>query len=87
VERQARSEYTRVVGFQPEDSTLFIIYKHQRYTLNHARKRAVDFVVTATFREADIRVGKPVTDKVRLRKVATQLQIEHTAAKSGAPGR
>jgi len=43
--------------------------------------------VTATFREADIRVGKPVTDKVRLRKVATQLQIEHTAAKSGGPRR
>jgi hypothetical protein len=34
----------------------------------------VGSVVMATFREADVRAGKPVTDKVRLHQVVTQLQ-------------
>jgi hypothetical protein len=48
---------------EAEDGTLFIIYDHQRYTLNRA--------------------GKPVTDKVRLHQVVTQLQ--DTDDTSGAP--
>ena len=44
-------------GIQAEDGTLFIIYDHQRYTLNRAGKRGVGSVVMATFREADIRAA------------------------------
>jgi hypothetical protein len=61
-------------GIQAEDGTLCIIYDHQRYTLNRAGKRGVGSVVMATFREADVRAGKPVTDTVRLHQVVTQLQ-------------
>ncbi|MDA1166118.1 MAG: hypothetical protein O3B13_23730, partial [Planctomycetota bacterium] len=63
----------------------FIIYDHQRYTLNRAGKRGVGSVVMATFREEDVRAGKPVTDEVRLHQVVTQLQ--DTDDTSGAPGK
>ena len=43
---------------EAEDGTLFIIYDHQRYTLNRAGKRGVASVVMATFREADIRAAR-----------------------------
>jgi hypothetical protein len=56
-------------GAQAEDGTLFIIYDHQRYTLNRAGKRGVGSVVMATFREADIRAARAVTDQSRLRVV------------------
>ena len=71
-------------GIQAEDGTLFIIYDHQRYTLNRAGKRGVGSVVMAMFNEEDVRAGKPVTDKVRLHQVVTQLQ--DTDDTSGAPG-
>ncbi len=61
-------------GIQTDDGTLYIIYDHQRYTLNRAGQRVVGSVVMATFLEEDIRAGKPVTDKVRLLQVVTQLQ-------------
>jgi hypothetical protein len=61
-------------GLQAEDGTLYIIYDHQRYTLNRAGKRGVGSVVMATFREADIRAARAVTDQVRLRVVITQLR-------------
>ena len=70
-------------GIQAEGGTLFIIYDHQRYTLNRAGKRGAGSVVMATFREADVRAGKSVTDKVRLQRVVTQLQ--HTDDTSRAP--
>ena len=69
-------------GIQAEDGTLFIIYDHQRYTLNRAGKRGVGSVQIAVFSEEDIRAGKPVTDKVRLHQVVTQLQ--NTDDTSGA---
>ena len=72
-------------GIQAEEGTLFIIYDHQRYTLNRAGKRGVASVVMATFCEEDVRAGKPVTDKVRLHQVVTQLQ--DTDDTSGAPGK
>ena len=72
-------------GIQVEDGTLFIIYDHQRYTLNRAGKQGVGSVVMATFREADVRAGKPVTDEVRLHQVVTQLQ--DTDDTSGVPGK
>ena len=61
-------------GIQAEDGTLFIIYDHQRYTLNRAGKRGVASVQIAVFGEEDVHAGKPVTDKVRLQQVVTQLQ-------------
>jgi hypothetical protein len=72
-------------GVQSEDGTLFIIYDHQRYTLNRAGKRGVGSVQIAVFGEEDVRVGKPVTDKVRLHQVVTQLQDTDDTA--GAPGK
>ena len=70
---------------EAEDGTLFIIYDHQRYTLNRAGKRGVGSVQMAVFSEEDVRAGKPVTDKVRLHQVVTQLQ--DTDDTSGAPGK
>ena len=68
-------------GIQAEDGTLFIIYDHQRYTLNRAGKRQAasgkrqaGSVVMATFREADVRAARTVTDQACLRIVITQLQ-------------
>ncbi len=72
-------------GIQAEDGTLFIIYDHQRYTLNRAGKRGVGSVQIAVFSEEDLRAGKPVADKVRLHQVVTQLQ--GTDDPSGAPGK
>jgi hypothetical protein len=72
-------------GIQAEDGTLFIIYDHQRYTLNRAGKRGVGSVQIAVFGEEDVRAGKPVTDKVRLHQVVTQLQ--DTDDTLGAPGK
>jgi hypothetical protein len=54
---------------EAEDGRLFIIYDHQRYTLNRAGKRGVGSVMMATFREEDVRGGKPVCDCPR--KVGT----------------
>ena len=72
-------------GIQAEDGTLFIIYDHQCYTLNRACQRGVGSVQIAVFSEEDVRAGKPVTDKVRLHQVVTQLQ--DTDDTSGAPGK
>ena len=70
-------------GIQTDDGTLYIIYDHQRYTLNRAGQRGVGSVVMATFREEDIRAGKPVTDKVHLHQIVTQLQAPNDT--SAAP--
>ena len=70
---------------EAEDGTLFIIYDHQRYTLNRAGKRGVGSVQMAVFSEEDVRAGKPVTDEVRLHHVVTQLQ--DTDDTSGASGK
>ena len=72
-------------GIQAEDGTLFIIYDHQRYTLNRAGKRGVGSLQMAVFSEEDVRAGKAVTDKVRLHQVVTQLQNTNDTA--GAPGK
>jgi hypothetical protein len=61
-------------GVQTADGTLYIIYDHQRYTLNRNGQQGVGAVQMAVFREADVRAGKPTTDKVRLRSVITQLR-------------
>jgi len=63
-------------GVQAADGTIYIIYDHQRYTLNRAGKQGVGSVVMAAFTEDDVRAGRPVSDKVRLRVVVTQLREE-----------
>ncbi len=61
-------------GIQAEDGTLFIIYDHQRYTLNRAGKRGVGSVQIAVFSEEDVRAGKPMSDEVRLKIDVTRLR-------------
>jgi hypothetical protein len=61
-------------GVQTEDGTIYVIYDHQRYTLNREGKEGVGSVVMATFGEADVRAGRKVTDKARLRVVISQLR-------------
>ena len=61
-------------GIQAEDGTLFIIYDHQRYTLNRAGESGVGSVQMAVFREDDIRAGKPVSDEARLKINVTRLR-------------
>jgi hypothetical protein len=63
-------------GVQAADGTIYIIYDHQRYTLNRDGEKGVGSVVMAAFTEDDVRAGGPVTDKVRLRVVVTQLREE-----------
>ena len=59
---------------EAEDGTLFIIYDHQRYTLNRAGERGVGSVQIAMFNEEDVRAGKPMSDEVRLKIDVTRLQ-------------
>jgi len=61
-------------GVQAADGTNYIIYDHQRYTLNKEGRKGVGSVVMAAFHEDDVRAGRAVTDKVRLRVVITQLR-------------
>lgn len=61
-------------GIQAENGTIYIIYDHQRYTRNRKDKPGVGSVLMATIHEGDVRAGRAVTDKVRLRVVITQLR-------------
>lgn len=61
-------------GVQAPDGTIYVIYDHQRYTLNRAGKEGIGSVQLAVFREEDVRAGRPLTDQVRLREVITQLR-------------
>ncbi len=61
-------------GVEAADGTIYVIYVHQRYTLNREGKAGVGSVVTATFREEDIRARRPMSDKARLRVVVSQLR-------------
>ena len=61
-------------GVQALDGTICIIYDHQRYTLNREGKKGAGSVVMAQFHEDDVRVGRPLTNQVRLRNVITQLR-------------
>ena len=56
-----RDDVTYPDGVQAEDGTIYIVYDVHHL---HACTRIIHM---ATFREEDIRAGKPVTDKVRLR--------------------
>jgi hypothetical protein len=59
---------------QAGDGTIYIIYDHQRYTLNRLGEEGVGSVQMAAFREDDIRAGKPVSDGARLRINVTRLR-------------
>ncbi len=54
-----REDVTYPDGLQAADGTIFIVYDYKR-TPEGA-------VLMATFREEDVRAGKPVSDEVRLR--------------------
>ena len=55
-------------GVQADDGTIYIIYDYKR--------TPAGAVLMATFTEEDVRAGKPVTDKVRLRVEISRLQRE-----------
>jgi hypothetical protein len=59
---------------QASDGTIYIIYDHQRYTLNRQDKEGVGSVQLAVFREDDIRAGKPVSDGAMLKINVTRLR-------------
>jgi len=64
-----REKVTYPVGVQAPDGTIYIIYDYNR-TPNGE-------VLLATFTEADVRAGKPVGDKIRLRGEVARLPIQN----------
>ncbi len=61
-------------GVQAGDGTIYIIYDHQRYTLNRDGVEGAGAVLMAVFDERDVRAGRPVTDRMRLRTIVSQLR-------------
>jgi hypothetical protein len=61
-------------GVQAPDGVIYIVYDHQRYTLNRSGQEGVGGVMMASFTEADARAGRPTSDKARLRVVISQLR-------------
>jgi predicted neuraminidase len=60
-----REDVTYPDGVQADDGTIYIVYDHNRTPDGE--------VLMATFHEDDVRAGRAVTDKVRLRSVITRL--------------
>ena len=60
-----RDDVTYPDGVQAEDGTIYLTYDHQRTPLGE--------VLMATFHEEDVRAGKAVSDKVRLRALIDRL--------------
>jgi len=60
-----RAEVTYPDGVQAADGTIYIIYDHKRTPDGE--------VLMATFREEDVRAGRAVTDKVRLKMMISHL--------------
>ena len=63
-------------GVQADSGAIYIIYDHQRYTLNRDGQEGVGAVLMAVFHEADVRAGRPVTGDVRLRVDVTRLRAD-----------
>lgn len=61
-------------GVQTRDGRIYVIYDHQRYTLNRAGQRGVGSVVMAVFREEDALAGQERSGDVRLKRMVSQLQ-------------
>ncbi len=60
-----RDDVTYPDGVQAEDGTIYVVYDY--------RRTPEGIIHMAIFREEDIRAGKPVTDKVRLRMLIDRL--------------
>ena len=67
-----REDVTYPDGVQASDGTIYLIYDHKRTPLGE--------VLMATFTEEDVRAGKPVSDKIRLRETVARLPIEQADA-------
>ena len=63
-----REDVTYPDGVQAEDGRIYIIYDHQRTPLGE--------VLMATFTEEDVRAGKPVSGRIRLRGTVARLPIK-----------
>lgn len=66
-----REKVTYPDGVQAPDGTIYIVYDYKR-TPNGE-------VLLATFTEDDVRAGKPVSDKVRLRGEVARLPIQNSS--------
>ncbi len=69
-----RDEVTYPDGVQAADGTIYLVYDHQRTPLGE--------VLMATFREEDVRAGKAVSDKVKLRVLIDRLPQPNQPAAS-----
>jgi len=54
--------------------TIYAIYDFERGTFNRQRQPGSGSILMATFREEDVRAGKVVSDKVRLRVEVSRLK-------------
>jgi len=63
-------------GVQAPDGTIYVIYDHQRYTLNREGREGAGAVLMAVFREEDVRAARPGSPRVRLRAEVTRLRGE-----------
>lgn len=61
-------------GVQSVGGAIYLIYDHQRYTLNRANEKGVGGVMLGVFTEADVRAGKPMSKEARLKVVISQLR-------------
>jgi len=67
-----REDVTCPDGVQAGDGRIYIIYDHQRTPLGE--------VLMAAFTEEDVRVGEPISDKIRLREKVASLLIKQADA-------
>ena len=63
-------------GVQAADGKIYLIYDHQRYTLNRDGNRGVGSVQMAVIREQDVRASQLVSPDARLRVDVTRLRRE-----------
>jgi hypothetical protein len=63
-------------GTHGPDGQIYVIYDHERYTLNREGKRGVGSVLLAKFAEDDIRAGRLVHAGSRLQTDVTRLRDE-----------
>ena len=69
-----RQRVTYPDGAQAPDGTIHVIYDFERRTLNTDGTTGAGAILLATFREEDVRAGRPVSDQVRLRTVINQIR-------------
>jgi len=69
-----RARVTYPDGVQAPDGTLYVIYDFERGTMTRDGHAGSGSIVMATFREEDVRAGRVVTDKARLKAVISRLK-------------